>query len=422
MNKSRRDLLAGAAALAGGAALVGATHVAEAAEALDHAPPPPDPRTLPYTPVVVPNGVTLPFRMEGGVKVFHLIAEPVRREFAPGLVVECWGYNGVTPGPVIEAVEGDRVRILVTNKLPEPTSIHWHGILLPNGMDGVSGLTQPSIKPGETYQYELTLRQHGTQMYHPHADEMVQMALGMMGQFIIHPKRPVGPRVDRDFAIMLHEWFVPPGGARPDPSVMTEFNLFTFNSRVFPGTAPLVVKKGQRVRIRFGNLSMNSHPIHLHGTRFLITGTDGGPIAPSAQWPETTVNVPVGTTRDIEFIAEEPGDWVLHCHKSHHTMNQMGHGVPNMIGVPQIGVQEKIRKQLPGYMGMGESGMDEMNDMGMPLPRNTLPMMSGDGPFGAIGMGGMFTLLKIREDLRSYEDPGWYKPPAGTQPKLVGGG
>src|SRR5574341_1438617 len=133
---------------------------------------------LSYTPVTTLNGSTLPWKWDNGVKVFHLIAEPVKREFAPGMIVNCWGYNGQTPGPTIEAVEGDRVRLLVTNKLAEHTTIHWHGVLLPNGMDGVGGLNQPQIKPGETYVYEFTLRQHGTQMYHPHADEMVQMAVG----------------------------------------------------------------------------------------------------------------------------------------------------------------------------------------------------------------------------------------------------
>ena len=126
--------------------------------------------------------------MKNGVKEFRLLAEPVKREFAPGMTVNAWGYNGSTPGPTIEAVEGDRVRIYVTNNLPERTSVHWHGILLPNGMDGVAGLNQPHIEPGETYVYEFTLNQHGTFMYHPHSDEMVQMALGMMGFFVIHPK------------------------------------------------------------------------------------------------------------------------------------------------------------------------------------------------------------------------------------------
>jgi FtsP/CotA-like multicopper oxidase with cupredoxin domain len=130
-----------------------------------------------YRPVITPNGRTLPYRMNNGVKEFHLIAEEIEHEFAPGTTIKAWGYNGSTPGPTIEVVEGDRVRIYVTNKLPEHTSIHWHGILLPWGMDGVSGLTQSPIKPGETYLYEFTLQQHGTHMYHPHADEMVQMAM-----------------------------------------------------------------------------------------------------------------------------------------------------------------------------------------------------------------------------------------------------
>ncbi|HZR81901.1 MAG TPA: copper oxidase [Candidatus Binatia bacterium] len=386
-------------------------------EAEPEAPPPGDVRAeLGYQPVVTPNGSTLPWAMKDGVKEFHLVAGPVEREFAPGMKVKCWGYNGQTPGPTIEAVEGDRVRILVTNRLPEETSIHWHGVLLPNGMDGVSGLTQPAIGPGETYAYEFTLRQHGTQMYHPHADEMLQMAVGMMGLFVIHPKSPPDPPVDRDFAIMLHEWAVHPGTYRPDPAIMTDFNMFTFNSKVYPGTAPIVVRTGQRVRIRFGNLSMDSHPIHLHGFRFQTTGTDGGPIPPSAYQPETTVNVPVGATRDIEFVADAPGDWILHCHKSHHTMNAMSHDVPNTLGANQRDVEKKIRALLPGYMAMGEEGMSEMQDMAhhMRGPRNTLPMMSGVGPFGNIEMGGMFTIVKVRDDLTSYRDPGWYQNPPGT--------
>src|SRR5213075_404131 len=235
-------------------------------------------------PVVTPNGKTLEWTMEDGVKVFHLFAEPVTRQFAPGLVVNCWGYNGQTPGPTIEAVEGDRVRIFVTNKLPEPTSVHWHGILLPNGMDGVAGLNQQAIGPGETFKYEFTLRQHGTHMYHPHFDEMTQMGLGMMGMFIIHPRNPKGPRPDRDFVIMLSEWRIDPGTSRPNPMEMVEFNVLTMNSKAFPGTQPLVVKLGERVRIRLMNLgAMDHHPIHLHGYDFMITETDGGQVPGSAQ-------------------------------------------------------------------------------------------------------------------------------------------
>jgi len=371
---------------------------------------------LPYTPVVTPNGSTLPWVMKDGVKEYHLIAEAVEREFAPGMKVKCWGYNGQTPGPTIEAVEGDRVRFFVTNRLPEHTTLHWHGVLLPNGMDGVGGLNQPHIKPGETYVYEFTLRQHGTQMYHPHADEMVQMAVGMMGLFVIHPKEPRAPKVDRDFSIMLHEWAVHPGTYRPDPSVMLDFNMFTFNSKVFPGIEPLVAKTGDRVRIRIGNLSMDDHPIHLHGYNFRITGSDGGPRPEAAQYPDTTVLVPVGATRDVEFVANEPGDWALHCHKSHHTMNAMGHDIPNTLGIDHKGLEEKIRALLPGYMAMGDKGMSDMQDMAkhMPGPKNTLPMMSGKGPYGNLEMGGMFTLLKVRDGITTYQDPGWYQQPPGT--------
>ena len=174
-----------------------------------------------YTPVVTPNGGTLPWRWEDGRKTFHLVAEPVVREFAPGFNVNCWGYNGQTPGPTLEAVEGDRLRIYVENRLPEPTSVHWHGVLLPNGMDGVAGLNQRRIEPGETFRYEFVARQHGTQMYHPHADEMVQLANGMMGLFVIHPNDGEEVPVDRDFALLLHNWAVHPGTYRPDPSGLT---------------------------------------------------------------------------------------------------------------------------------------------------------------------------------------------------------
>jgi len=368
-----------------------------------------------YKPVVTPNGATLPFRIVDGVKVLHLIAEEFEHEFAPGLKGRCWGYNGRTPGPTIEAVEGDRVRFYVTNKLPEPTSLHWHAILLPNGMDGVAGLNQKAIEPGETFKYEFTLRQHGTGMYHPHFDEMTQMGLGMMGMFVIHPRKPQGPKIDRDFAIMLSEWRIDPGASRPNPNEMTDFNILTMNSKAFPGTAPLVAKVGDRVRIRIGNLgAMDHHPIHLHGYQFKITQTDGGQIEPAGQQPETTVLVAVGTTRTIEFVADEPGDWAMHCHMTHHVMNQMGHGLPNMIGVKTGDLDKKVRTLLPGYMTMGTDGMGNMAEMGMPVPKNSIPMVGGEGPFGTIDMGGMFTVLKVRDGINAYEDPGWYQHPQGT--------
>jgi len=366
-----------------------------------------------YTPVNTLNGATLPYEMVDGVKVFRLVVEEIEWEFAPGMITKAWGYNGRTPGPTIEAVEGDHVRIYVTNKLPESTAVHWHGILLPNGMDGVSGLTQPPILPNETFMYEFTLRQHGTQMYHSHGDEMIQIGLGAMGFFIIHPKEPEEPPVDKDFAIFLSEWFIAPGTRTPDPNVMTDFNIFTFNGKVFPATEPLVVKRGDRVRIRFGNVAQEMHPVHLHGYSFQMTGTDGGKIPKSARYPETTVTVAPGQTRDIEFVADALGDWALHCHRRHHPMNAMGHDIPNTIGVNQDGLEERIRLIQPDYMAMGEKGMHEMAEMHMAGPKNTLPMMGGEGPFGPIAMGGMFTVLKVREN-PTKDGAGWYKHPEGT--------
>jgi manganese oxidase len=373
-----------------------------------------------YRPVVTPNGAALAWKMVDGAKVFHLVAEPVTHEFASGLVAECWGYNGRVHGPTIEAVEGDRVRIYVTNKLPEPTTVHWHGIFLPNGMDGVGGLTQKDIQPGETFKYEFTLRQHGTFMYHPHHDEMTQMALGMMGMFIVHPREPKPP-VDHDFAIMLSEWRIDVGARRPDPNEMTDFNVLTLNARCFPGTAPLVVKRGSRVRIRFGNLSaMDHHPMHLHGHRFLVTTTDGGEIPESARWPETTLLIAVGQTRTIEFTADANGDWPLHCHMTHHGMNQMGHQASNLTGINTDGLGEKMRALVPGYMVMGADGTGDMGEMGMPVPKNSLPMVGVQGQFDYITMGGMFTLLKVRDEIPADgSDPGWYQNPAGTVSEIA---
>ncbi len=408
----RRNVLTAATALAAGTSL--ARRVAAQA-APDQGPQPLTPEGGERTLVTTLHGRALPFVMKDGVKEFHLVAGEYSQAFAPGFKVRVWGYNGSSPGPTIEAVEGDRVRILVTNRLPEHTSVHWHGMLVPSGMDGVGGLSAPHIKPGETYAYEFTLRQHGTQMYHPHGDEMLQIALGMMGMFVVHPKDPDEGRVDRDFVWMPHAWKIDPGTSRPNPAEMTDFNIWSLNGRIFPATQPMVVKTGQRVRIRVGNLSMVEHPMHLHGHHFEVSGTDAGPIPPARRWREATVQVPVGTTRDIEFVADNPGDWAYHCHKTHHTMNAMSHSLPNMVGVDQGAAAAEISRLVPGYMPMGKSGMAGMDMAGiMPGPPNTAPMMAGRGPYGSMGMGGMFTTLKVRDELAGYDDPGWYRAPAGT--------
>ena len=372
-----------------------------------------------YKPVAVPNGGALPFKIVDGAKVFHLIVGEVNHAFDSGLRATCWGYNGRVNSTVIEAVEGERVRIYVTNRLTVPTSVHWHGVFLPNGMDGVAGLTQPYIKAGETAKYEWTVRQHGTFMFHSHHDEMIQMGMGLIGMLIFHPRTPTqDQRVDRDFSLMVSEWSVKAGTTRPNTLEMTDFNVLTINGKVFPSTAPLVCKTGDRVRIRLGNLgATDHHPMHIHGHRFRVAATDGEEIPLSAQWPETTVLVAVGQTRTIEFIADAPGDWGFHCHMTHHVMNQMGHEFPNMVGLDPRNLDEKMRPLLPGYMTMGHTGMD-MGKMAevMPYPRNTISMKGATGPFGDyISMGGLLTILKVRDTIRDYDaDPGWYQHPAGT--------
>ncbi|MGE0315092.1 MAG: multicopper oxidase family protein [Lautropia sp.] len=425
MNPKRRSLL-GAGAITGAVASTTVARSALAAlpepvlQARPDTMPPLAPDTgARYDPVVTLNGWTLPWRMNRGAKEFHLVAEPVVREMAPGFNAHLWGYNGQSPGPTIEVVEGDRVRIFVTNRLPEHTSIHWHGQRLPNGMDGVSGLTQPGIQPGRTFVYEFVARRPGTFMYHPHADEMTQMAMGMMGFWVTHPKarHPLIERVDRDFCILLNAYDIEPGSATPKIMTMLDFNLWSWNSRIFPGIDSLNVRKGDRVRIRVGNLTMTNHPIHLHGHEFTVTGTDGGPTPKGSRWPEVTTDVAVGQMRQIEFVADEEGDWAIHCHKSHHTMNAMGHAVPTMIGVDHRGLVKKIMKLVPDYMVMGERGMADMAEMEMPLPDNTIPMMTGAGPFGSVEMGGMFSVLKVRREQKrgDYSDPGWFAHPAGTR-------
>ena len=302
---SRRHVLTGAALM--GAAMVNRSALSlipePAVAATPGTQPPAAPASgRPYNPIVTLNGWSAPWRIKDGWKEFHLVAEPVVREMAPGMKANLWGYNGQSPGPTIEAVEGDNIRIFVTNKLPEHTTIHWHGILLPCGMDGVGGLTQPHIPPGKTYVYEFGLKKSGTFMYHPHADEMTQMAMGMMGFMVVHPKNRNQHRVDRDFCFLVNAFDIEPGAMTPKVATMTEFNMWCWNSRVFPGIDSLPVRKGDRVRIRMGNLTMTNHPIHLHGYDFAVTGTDGGWVAPSARWPEVTVDLPIGAMRAAPTI------------------------------------------------------------------------------------------------------------------------
>jgi hypothetical protein len=372
-----------------------------------------------YQPVTAPNGKKIPFTVRNGVKIFHLRLGEYEHTFAKGLVAKVWGFNEAAASAVMEAVEGDRIRVYVTNGLGAPTAVHWHGFILPSGMDGVGGLTQPNIPPGETWLYEFPLVQHGTLMFHAHHDEMVQMGLGLTGMFVIHPRRPQR-RVDRDFALVLHEWKIRPGARRPDPNEMTDFNVFTLNGKCFPATEPMVARKGQRVRIRFANMAMqHHHPMHLHGYSWTVTETDGGVIPEAGRWPETTVLVPVGTTRTVEFDADYEGDWAMHCHMLHHVMNQMGHGAPNMVGADTDAIQARTQDLLPGAMVMGRHGMDDhgrhIEKGHMAAPANSIPMVGAEGPHGYIAMGGLVSVLKVRAGITNYDDPGWFQNPPGTE-------
>jgi hypothetical protein len=278
-------------------------------------------------PVETPDVPQLPWRMDGGVKEFHLVAEPVKQEIVPGRVIDLWGFNGSAPGPTIQVNQDDRVRIIVDNHLPEATSMHWHGFEVPVEMDGSPGSSQDPIPPGGRFVYEFTLHQEGTYFYHSHM--AMQEMMGMIGAFIMHPREPNKPRVDKDFAIILQEYAVLPNISVPN-SMNMEFNWVTLNGKAGPATTPLIVRHGERVRIRLINLGMDHHPVHLHGHQFVITGTEGGRQPESTWGPGNTVLLGVAQSRDIEFVANNLGDWMLHCHLPHHMMNQMSSNVGPM--------------------------------------------------------------------------------------------
>jgi hypothetical protein len=317
-------------------------------------------------PVLTPDVADLPFRLDNGVKEFHLIAEPVTQEVMPGRVLNLWGFNGTAPGPTIQVNQGDPVRIIVDNRLPEPFSMHWHGFEIPFEMDGAPGTSQDPIKPGGRFVYEFTLHQEGTYFYHSHM--AMQEMMGLLGAFIMHPRQAYQPVVDKDFAILLQEYAVLPNNSIPNSANM-EFNWLTLNGKVGPATTPLIVKLGDRVRIRMVNLGMDHHPIHLHGNTFSVTGTEAGR-QPEAIWGTgNTVLVGVAQARDIEFVARNPGDWMLHCHLPHHMMNAMSSVVGRMT---------RATNGMPAGAGMEE---------GMGMMRQGPALSEGKGPSLGRGMG-----------------------------------
>jgi hypothetical protein len=329
--------------------------------------------------VETPDVPRLSWRMVDGAKEFHLIAEPVKQELIPGKVVNLWGYNGSAPGPTIQVIQGDRVRIILDNHLPEPTSMHWHGFEIPVEVDGAPGSSQDPIPPGGRFVYEFTLHQAGTFFYHSHM--AMQEMIGMIGAFIMHPKESYSPPVDKDFALILQEFAVLPNNPNPN-SMNMEFNWLTLNGKSGPATTPLVVRLNDRVRLRFINLGMDHHPIHLHGHTFVVTGTEAGRQPQSTWGPGNTVLVGVAQSRDVEFVANNPGDWMIHCHLPHHMMNQMSTVVGPMTRggrgmAAGLGMEEGMGILREGHATSEDKGPSLGRGMGVGSTRDG---STGNGP------------------------------------------
>jgi FtsP/CotA-like multicopper oxidase with cupredoxin domain len=367
--------------------------------------------TLPPTSVQVPDLKKLSWTEVDGAKEFHLVSEPVRREILPGLWIDTYGYNGDMPGPTIEIDQGDRVRIILHNKLPEATTLHLHGLELPNDMDGIPHVTQNPIEPGHEFAYELTVHQEGTFFYHSHVG--MQETMGMMGLFIVHPSKPHSPVVDRDFCLISQEFQIRPNTTVPDTLAM-EWNYLTFNGRCGPLTTPLLCKLGERIRIRFVNFSViDAHPLHLHGHTFWITGTEGGRMPESAWYPSNNVLVGVAQIREVEFIANNPGDWVMHCHMFHHMMNSMTSQAGPLIRTNSTPKQRSI----PGFpqimlgMEMSASQDMEMPGTGMPamdMKGHDMKKTPKDSPTQSYGEYGRSknapnTITRGMQDMSGYE-------------------
>jgi manganese oxidase len=377
MSNSRRNFLKKSGFI--GAGLLASNGIVSA-QHQGHVPPPPKKETFETSsgakvPVESPDTPKLRWTLDNGVKVFHVSAEVVKTQLIPGMKEMIgWGYNGSIPGPTIEVDEGDRVRVILHNKLPESTTIHWHGLEVPLNMDGAPFISQPPVEPGGTFTYEFTVRQNGTFFYHSHG--AMQEMMGMIGLFVIHPKTPNKPHCHKDFGLILQEWALLPNNPVPN-SLAMEFNWLTINGKAGPATTPMIVKQGERIRLRVVNLGMDHHPMHIHGHQFYVTGTEGGRIPETAWFPGNTVLVGVAQARDIEFDAVYPGDWMFHCHLPHHMMNQMvsmvgpmspaGHGTQTGGGMEEgMGIVRQgnalSEDMAPKFgRGMGDSTERERN-------------------------------------------------------------
>ena len=377
------------------------------------------PREHPHVPVMTPDVPDLPFTLDGGTKVFRLRAEPVKRKIVPFKTIDAWGYNGSCPGPTIQVNQGDRVRIIVENALPESTSMHWHGLEVPIEQDGVPFISQKPIAPGETYAYEFTVHQEGTFFYHAHS--AMQEMIGLLGLFIAHPQSPYAPHADHDYAIVVQEWAILPSNTVPNTASM-EFNWLTFNGLSAPSTTPLIARLGSRVRLRFVNLRMDHHPIHLHGNQFVITGTEGGRAPESTWYPTNTVLVGVAQAKVVEFEAKYPGDWMIHCHLPHHMMNSMMDllsdrqiQTANATDAKALSQMETLARDI-GVEHVHHSPIADNANSVPGFPQDAFMEMAMDSAAGVVkpethglpanwsaGMMGMMTMVRVLPD-KQYEE------------------
>jgi FtsP/CotA-like multicopper oxidase with cupredoxin domain len=288
---------------------------------------------------------TLEPRLEDGVKIFDLDVSVIEWNILPDEQVEAYAFNRQVPGPRIRVTEGDRVRINVKNNLPEATSVHWHGMILPNEMDGPADVTQKPIEPGEAFTYEFTASQQGTYFYHSHKAPDRQQALGMYGAFIVDPKEPALDEAydyDLEYTIQLQEWLAKEGYTYPAMLMEGAMpNFFTINGKAYPETETINMKVGEKVRLRFVGSNNNFiHPMHVHGGPFEVVQTDGNPVPESARIEKDTINVGPGERYDVIWEAREPGKWLVHCHIPHHTTNdnveeEGGGGLTMVINVTE---------------------------------------------------------------------------------------
>lgn len=278
-------------------------------------------------------------RLENGARVFDLEVSVIRWRILPNVAVDAFAYNGQIPGPRLRVTQGDRVRIVVHSKLPETTTVHWHGLVLPNKMDGPAYITQDPIRSGDSYAYEFTADQAGTFFYHSHDHPDRQQALGLYGAFIIDPKEPVAdePKADLEYVIQLQEWLVREGLTYP--AMLMEGglpNYFTINGRSYPATDVVHMKLGQTIKLRFIGTSNNFiHPMHVHGGPFTVVARDGVTLQAAARYEADTINLGPGQRYDVLWPARRPGKWLIHCHIPHHAENdnteQQGGGGLMMI-------------------------------------------------------------------------------------------